>query len=589
MIERMSKVTIVCLADDQRESLRVLQGLAAVHVVPVAKPAAAQLDELRRRLGQLESALYRLKARKLPKEYQAQRPAATDGAACLQEVLDALETLRVAEERTRVLNQAMRQLEPWGQFDDAALRRLEEKGWHTALCCCGAKEKVKLPEGAMAFDVVVCDGRRHFLVVSPNDLGDAALPLAHFPQGHDLGALRREAAELRQRTDAAERALDDHAAQDLPLLEAEAKRLREALNFENTCAGMGQGDGNRLVWLVGYVPVSRLDEVRSAAHSHGWAIRYEEVAEEDREVPTKLVIPKPFRMAQVVLDFIGIVPGYREVDVSVSLLIFLALFCGMLVGDAGYGAIFTAATLWFYLKAKKLGDEKTTEGAKLLLTMSLAIVGWGALTGNWFGLKAPGLPWFTQDQNNAHIQLFCFFLGAGHMALAHLWRAKLSHSWRDRLANLGWALFLWGNFFTVKGMLIDGTFGDFTFPKWLYIVGTALIACFGINWRSVSEIINSPFTFINSFGDLLSYIRLFAVGLSSLEIAKAFNAMGASIWAGNRWMLPLGILALAVGHILNVALAVMGVLVHGIRLNTLEFSGHIGLEWSGKPYRPFQK
>ena len=101
----------------------------------------------------------------------------------------------------------------------------------------------------------------------------------------------------------------------------------------------------------------------------------------------------------------------------------------MLIGDAGYGTIFTLGSLWFFLKAKKLGDRKMVESSKLLLVMSLSVVGWGALTGNWFGLKAPGLPWFTHDQNNEHIQLFCFFLGAGHMALAHLWRAKLSPGW----------------------------------------------------------------------------------------------------------------------------------------------------------------
>ena len=587
MIETMKKTTVVCLAEDQRQSLRVLQGLAAVHVASAAAPSSARLDELRRRLEQLTGALNRLRGRKLPKGYAPKRAAASDGAACLEQVLAALECVRTSEERARQLAQAIRQLEPWGQFDDGTLARLEAHGWHSALCCCGAKEKVALPDGALAFDVAVKDGRRHFLVLSQGDLAAAALPLALFPQGRDLGALRREAAECRARAAEAERELDDHAAQDIPMLEAEAAKLQEELGFERVCEGMGKA-GERLVWLSGYVPVSRLDEVREAARSHGWAIRYEEVSEDDAEVPTKLVIPKPFRMAQVVLDFIGIVPGYREVDVSVSLLVFLALFCGMLVGDAGYGALFTAASLWYYRGARKLGDAKLAESFKLLLVMSLCILGWGALTGSWFGLQAPGVPWFTQDKNNEHIQLFCFFLGAGHMALAHLWKAKLSHGWRDRLANVGWALFLWANFFTVKGMLIDGTFGDFTVPKWLYIVGTALILTCGINWLSVNEIINSPFTFINSFGDLLSYIRLFAVGLSSLEIAKAFNVMGVGIWSGNRWLIPVGVLALGIGHALNIALAVMGVLVHGIRLNTLEFSSHIGLEWSGRPYRPFR-
>ena len=85
---------------------------------------------------------------------------------------------------------------------------------------------------------------------------------------------------------------------------------------------------------------------------------------------------------------------------------------------------------------------------------------------------------------------------------------------------------------------------------------------------------------------MLSYIRLFAVGLSSAYIANSFNSMAMSLSAGNPWLIPVSLLVLAVGHALNIALACMGVLVHGVRLNTLEFSGHMDLSWSGKPYKP---
>ena len=600
MIERMKKVTIVCLADDQEQSLVELRKLGSVHVVPTATETnSAVLDDLRREHAELVQVLFYLRSLKLTEaDRQVADTPMVDDEACCRECGAALTRLRHLNERCVTLDREISRLEPWGQFDMAALERLKARGWHTALVIHPqppkgvdwlAKYTEEVDEDEPIYEYVVArqKGQLHSLLVSRRDLSGLGLPMANFPEGSDLEALRRMRQEACHERSVCEKLLRRHAAVDLASLNQVAQRLESKIRFEQTREGMGKS-GGRLTFLQGYVPEAQLDELRELAHGKGWAIRYEEVADDDMEVPTKLLIPKAFRMAQVVLDFIGIVPGYREVDVSVSLLVFLALFCGMLIGDAGYGAIFTLGSLWFFLKAKKLGDRKMVESGRLLLVMSLSVVGWGTLTGNWFGLKAPGLPWFTQDQNNEHIQLFCFFLGAGHMALAHLWRAKLSHGWRDRLANVGWALFLGGNYFTVKGMLIDGSFGDFTIPKWLYIAGTALIVCFGINWRSISDIINSPFTFINSFGDLLSYVRLFAVGLSSLEIAKAFNAMAAGIWSGNHWLIPIGILVLGIGHLLNVALAVMSVLVHGIRLNTLEFSGHIGLEWSGRPYRPFQ-
>ena len=600
MIERMKKVTIVCLADDQEQSLVELRKLGSVHVVPTTPEAnSAVLDDLHREQAELNQVLFYLQGLKLTEaEQQTAGAPMTDGVACCRECGATLARLHHLNDRCMTLGREIARLEPWGQFDATALKRLEAHGWHTALVIHSVPPKgvdwvaqfsTENADDEPIHEFVVSrqKGQLYSLLVSRRDLSELGLPLANFPEGSDLDALRRMREEACHELSECEKLLRRHAVVDLPLLRQEATRMENEICFEKTREGMGKA-GGRLTFLQGYIPEAQLDELRALVHRSGWAIRYEEIADDDAEVPTKLSIPKPFRMAQVVLDFIGIVPGYREVDVSVSLLVFLALFCGMLIGDAGYGAIFTVASLWFFLKSKKLGDLKLAESGKLLLVMSLSVLGWGALTGNWFGLKGPGLPWFTQDKNNEHIQLFCFFLGAGHMALAHLWRAKLSHGWRDRLANLGWALFLGGNYFTVKGMLIDGTFGDFIIPKWLYIAGTALIVCFGINWRSISEIINSPFTFINSFGDLLSYIRLFAVGLSSLEIAKAFNAMAAGIWSGNLWLLPVGILVLGIGHLLNVALAVMSVLVHGIRLNTLEFSGHMNISWSGKPYTPLK-
>ncbi|MCK5805458.1 MAG: hypothetical protein KAI66_21685, partial [Lentisphaeria bacterium] len=123
----------------------------------------------------------------------------------------------------------------------------------------------------------------------------------------------------------------------------------------------------------------------------------------------------------------------------------------------------------------------------------------------------------------------------------------------------------------------------------LYAVGVLLILVFGVNWKDVGGVMNLPFDFINSFVDVLSYIRLFAVGLSSYFIASSFNGMGGMVMDLSPWLAPAAVLIIVFGHLLNVALAFMGVLVHGIRLNTLEFSNHMELTWSGRPYNPLKQ
>jgi V/A-type H+-transporting ATPase subunit I len=131
---------------------------------------------------------------------------------------------------------------------------------------------------------------------------------------------------------------------------------------------------------------------------------------------------------------------------------------------------------------------------------------------------------------------------------------------------------------------------------WLYGIGCGLVLCFTAPSRNllktvgagIMALINPSGGAISSFGDLLSYIRLFAVGLSGAYVASSFNMMG-GMFKGSILGFFLGALIILFGHVLNMALSGLSVLVHGIRLNTLEFSGHIGVEWVGQPFRAFAR
>ncbi|MFA6646628.1 MAG: hypothetical protein WCS59_05955 [Sphaerochaetaceae bacterium] len=97
-------------------------------------------------------------------------------------------------------------------------------------------------------------------------------------------------------------------------------------------------------------------------------------------------------------------------------------------------------------------------------------------------------------------------------------------------------------------------------------------------------------TFLNSisaFSNIISYIRLFAVGMASLAIAQSFNGMASGLLQG--FAFPAGVLVLIIGHGLNLVMALLSVVVHGVRLNLLEFSGQLGMEWTGFTYDPFRE
>ena len=116
-----------------------------------------------------------------------------------------------------------------------------------------------------------------------------------------------------------------------------------------------------------------------------------------------------------------------------------------------------------------------------------------------------------------------------------------------------------------------------------------LVAIAEINVRDVGSMFGYPFSIINSFVDVLSYIRLFAVGMSGFYLAKCFNDMAWTLREQSDWMIPVAILVAVIGHLVNIILAAMGVLVHGVRLNTLEYSSQLGLRWGGTVFTPFRK
>ena len=124
------------------------------------------------------------------------------------------------------------------------------------------------------------------------------------------------------------------------------------------------------------------------------------------------------------------------------------------------------------------------------------------------------------------------------------------------------------------------------------VAGIVLIALFMMKPSEIKDqwfnLALLPLNIINNFTDVVSYVRLYAVGAAGFAVAEAFNTM---IFGGKVTLVGgiVGAVLVFLAHTLNILLCVMGVLVHGIRLNTLEFSNHKGISWSGSAYRPFAK
>jgi V/A-type H+-transporting ATPase subunit I len=257
-----------------------------------------------------------------------------------------------------------------------------------------------------------------------------------------------------------------------------------------------------------------------------------------------------------------------------------------------------------------LGAARKLSGAArhllpLLSILSAATIAWGALTGMWFGIRSwgelpvlrsfvlPSLNAFNDDSRP--LLRFCLLLGAVHLSVAHGW-AALRRGSLQGLGELGWALIVWGVYFVAAWLLL-GESHPGAIRALLLTGGMMVLLCCeqdGTGFlRGVRNgLLNLPLNLLNatgSFSDLLSYIRLFAVGLATKEVAVTFNEMAAQVGAAGGVAVLGAVFIAMIGHTLNLSLAILGVLVHGARLNLLEFSRHLNVSWSGIPYQPFRR
>lgn len=586
MIVPMKKVTLLALGTEQDEALTALRGLGVMQVETIrstasenAQQLAEELSEATRVTGELE---------KLLRENGGATPQGKprSGAEALEEAADLLgKRDRFAGELENI-RQRQKALAVWGEFNRDTLTALEEKGIHVHLCCGNEKQY----EAATALDEVECrsisedSGRIFFVATTLRDLEPDILPEIRLGAEDNPPELRRRAGELKLKLQAVGEELNALLA-SLPAAQRRVQTLESELEYARVHDSLAEHGA--VVSLSGFVPEPEIEKLRAAAREHGWGLLITDPAPGDA-VPTLLRESKFSRVISPLFQFLGISPGYDEIDVSGGVLVFFTIFYAMIIGDAGYGLVFLLGTL--LAKWKFRNNRAAVLPLRLMTVLSIAAIVWGVLTNNYFGtapLPQLSLRFFTQpDVKDANVQAFCFALAVAQLSLGRIWRAIHDGNLRSVGRNLGWMLILWGNFFlTLRLIVWPGEFP--TYMYWLYGAGLVLVICCDINWKNVADIFQFPFNIIGSFVDVLSYIRLFAVGMAGYYIAASFNGMGVSIWKASPYFLLFGVLVILFGHLLNLGLCALSVLVHGVRLNTLEFSNHVGLSWSGSNFKPF--
>jgi len=591
MIVKMKKITLLLSTRERESALKKLRKLGLLHVRLVLKPQSEDIQSLETELSGLEKAL------QIIAEGQAVQKTATirQVRSLRVKILDLARKRETFVSELEKHRQTQRWFENWGKLSYASLEALQDAGVYVRFYVAnkGGLKKVS-PE--RSFQIIREEGgtvRLVFFGSSPEDRLD--FREEPIPQV-EIRFLESRMAELKKEIGKINRALKDLSAfKDSFLLYREV--LKKQLEFDRVLYSMGEEE--RFVFLEGFCPAESVSKIKKSADKEGWAYAIQD-PEDPSEVPTLIRNPKWIRIIHPLFKFMGTLPGYEEKDVSFWFLLFFSLFFAMLIGDAGYGVIFLGATLF---AQKKMGKRVPKEPFRLIYILSIATIVWGVITGTYFGYaRIAQLPFLNRmvigemdsfaSNNGPFMMYFCFIIGIVHLSVAHaINAAKIINSPRA-LGEFGWIGILWAVFFLVGYLVAGKSMPSFTLP--LLIFGILLALVFSNFQKNIvkgvgTTMIRLPLSVIGSFSDMMSYLRLFAVGFASLTVASSFNdiAIGSGIDTFLKGFLAAVVLFF--GHALNIALGIMAVLVHGVRLNMLEFSGHLSMQWSGKEYRPFRE
>ena len=637
MIVPMKKVSLIIRENKKNETLKKLRKLGIVHI-EIAEGSGERLVLLQEQIALLESAIFTI-GKKKDVEQKAVSTAEALSVATKIQALD--EEKKQCQAELIALSSELDRLKSWGDIDPSSISDLESKGYEISFYEMPKIEYERLPESIKTLRIDATKSTVRFMLLKSNteDFDEVVSTLNVYrlalPQ-ISTGEMKQQFSKLSARMDEIDETIDSNACY-IESIKSSVQATEKEIEFETYSTGMADenlsADGKESIsisYFTGYIEAENLDRLKQTAQSNSWGLLVEEPSVEDN-VPTKLKNNKFVSLIYPLTDFLGTVPGYFEYDISGWFLAFILIFFGIIFGDGGYGLFISAVAAIPIIKA--LITKKQISPLFLLVGLfGLSTVLWGTLTCTWFGLSAEQLPgwlkslsipvisnvyadklWYPFWTNGTaalttaqNLQIFCFSLALMQLTVAHIKGALRNKGSVKMLGDIGSILQLLGIYYLVLSLVVNAQVFSFGLIIGGIPVGTVAIVLIALGFvlnfvfsnyegsiiksilSSLTNIVSVLLGVVNVFSDIVSYIRLWAVGIAGAAIAATVNELAGPL-LGNFIFMILAIVLLVFGHGLNMILNVLSVIVHGIRLNTLEFSSHLDMSWSGHKFKPFKE
>ncbi len=609
MISPMTKYSFILLSGDQEKFLEDVRQLGVVDITRSVKPVdeksssmLEKISEIKRVLTVVENVDY--SAEPDFSEIQSVADSIVLESGCdakiktVENALDELESLK-AELRTAVKEKDSRL--PWGTFDAKRFEELESAGYNVHFYSVPEKKFDQSWKDLYALQVVnTIDDNVFFVTVSPaSEEYSFPVPEIQKPQGdwqdseNSIKRIEEEIVCSKANLLAVKSSVEE--------LKSGYDKLRGDLDLYLAGSAGEKSSENMITAFVGFAP-STEDARLSAEFDRMDIYWFKEDAVEEDNPPIKLRNNKFISMFEVLTGMYGM-PVYSEFDPTPILGPFFLLFFSMCMGDAGYGILLIIIGL---LMKKYMPSMKSM--APLVTTLGVGTFFVGTILGTFFGISLAGASWVPDWLKSCMItgkvagydaqMVLAIGIGVVHICLAMIVKAvgyTKRFGLKHTISTWAWLVLILGGLATA-GLALAGVI-DETVTKWIVIV-VGIISGLGIyvfNTPGRNPLINigaglwDTYNMVTGLlGDVLSYIRLYALGLAGGMLGGAFNDLAYMAFDGMPVVVNYIAFALIVlfGHSLNLAMSCLGAFVHPLRLTFVEYFKNSGYEGRGVAYNP---
>ena len=606
MITKMKKLTFLVYHKEYEEFLNSLRELGVVHIVEKQQGAAdnTELQENIRLFNRLAATLKLLQNQKHEKNavIATEGGTATRGMQVLDEV-DALQTEHgKLSQQLQSYAKEKEVLEVWGNFEPTGIQKLKDAGYIIGFYSCSEgnyKEEWETEYNAMIVNRI--SSKVFFVTVTKAgqevdlDVEQAKLP------AYSLSRLEALYDTTEQAIEGNEKKLVALSETDIPSLKAALKELQSQIEFSKVVLSSEQTAGDKLMLIEGWAPAYSKVEIEAYLND---AHVYYEITDPmpGDNVPIRLNNKGFFAWFEPICK-LYMLPKYNELGLTPFFAPFFMVFFGLCLGDSGYGLfLFLGATAYRLLAKKVTPSMKSI--ISLIQVLSASTFFCGLLTGTFFGANIYDLDWPIVQRlkhavlmdNNDMFRL-SLILGVIQILFGMVLKAvnqTIQFGFKYAIATIGWIILLVSTavsaLFASSELLSMGG----TAYKVVLCISGAMIFLFNTPGKNIFMNIGlglwDSYNMVTGLlGDVLSYVRLFALGLSGGILAGVFNSLAVGMSPDNVIAGPIVmVLIFVIGHAINMFMNVLGAMVHPMRLTFVEFFKNSGYEGGGKEYKPFK-